>query len=1441
MTGDYLKQLQLAKQLEQKTKEAGKVRKETEDRTVEAQKAIASAKSLEASTVEAEKLLIESGQAAAQRDFKNALALATKSIEASNRAKKDKVSSIIDSAQSLLKLFQDKDIPGNVSASIKKAQSLLDEGVLDEAYTKAKALWDEVERFVNHKMGEYFGGAQTLLLVGEKVGVPVESERHMLSQARENMEAGKYEDSLQKIRECHDLLGGALRDLFGARADAVRELGEFSSELKKESTKANELMAKAEGLLKTGDFEGTFATLPLAEAEARASVSRTLLVNSDSLKNRAGTLKSYGVDEPELLEDIAHGRELARGEKVKEAMEAWRENQAWMQRLETEQFLQLIAKLRSRILLASKVKSDTSKVMAKLELARQSMGQGEFEKAAALVKESEGVLEQQLGGYREVEDELAKTKTLLLVAASLQAEVDRAKALLDQSRQSAMNRDFPGAVATLRRAQAEAHDTIQSGLGQDIIKAEMKVTTALKLGADITKESAALEEAVAKVRAMQYTGLRQEIGDCILEVEKKIAEQAASDVKEAETLFAGYAGPVPLSAYKPRLLQAQEALRTGHGERAYEVAKNLIEAIRREEKSALDKRLAEAKHLLSIAKDLGSGSSTLNEKLARAEDLRIEGKVPEALKLAEEVAEYSRSILKDELSRRAAQLIRQVAAARKNGVEVLQPERLAEEAGRSLKRGDLEGAHAQIKEGETTLEKQVLDHTQIYDRIADMGSLLKEAEAQGLETGAPAEMLASAKRLFETGHYEEARPAAARAFVETEKLVAPFVAPRRIGATKDLLAVAKRMGFESALAEKKIEQAQANLDKKQYTDTMAAIREAERTVNGLLRKGAEAEIQEIKANLAKVRETGTDVSAVQQILAKAESLLVERRVYDSLRALELAKNELDQAFLVSERTHDALEKAQSTLAEAQEFGLNVAQAAELLRQARNYYKMGRQGISHELAKKAGDQTAQSVADLVRDNLRKLEMNYRHQELDGPNLEAAMRMKGEIESRLGQRRFKEAFALTRTFEDELKKVQEQKRLATRSLEELTTAFGSAKKEGLVVPSVESLLTQAKAKLAEGAFYESFALAVKCGDELRSQNDQYGRRKAELKELELMLKDLEGEPVTDVLEMAERARNALSSLDFEMANLTIRRGKTAASEALANARVRYAGEFEDLWAAMEELGIDGSGMPTSVRAVAERKASSRPVELRTLRDATRHMSKMVLERVQTKQIEIEREVTKAKSTGADVSASEEFLNKSKEALRSNDARTAWLAMSNAQKHIGVAEEEQRDFVDLRTKVEAKIENARRNGLELTETIALYRLAEELKTKDHRLALGKIIEASDAADKAALDFLPDIQVDIDFLEDLKQGKACKARLRFANEGKAMARDVCVRMQGDLEVSAPICLPKLRGGEKVAVEIEVLPKAKGEVKGVLMLECKPVLSNDTVGFETEFDVRVD
>ena len=132
-------------------------------------------------------------------------------------------------------------------------------------------------------------------------------------------------------------------------------------------------------------------------------------------------------------------------------------------------------------------------------------------------------------------------------------------------------------------------------------------------------------------------------------------------------------------------------------------------------------------------------------------------------------------------------------------------------------------------------------------------------------------LLGVAKKLFESGRYEEAFPAAAKAFVEGEKLVAPYAAPKRVAAVQDLLQVAKRLGFDASAVEEGIHLAEGMLERKNWLQVMTTSREAERAIFNVLVRGAEREMEQARGLLLRAKESGSDVTGAQQILAKAES------------------------------------------------------------------------------------------------------------------------------------------------------------------------------------------------------------------------------------------------------------------------------------------------------------------------------------------------------------------------------------------------------------------------------------------------------------------------------------------------------------------------------------------------------------------------------------------
>ncbi len=1441
MTGDYLKQLQLTKQLEQRTKEAARNRKEAEEKMAESEKAIISAKSFDANTAEADRLLQESRQANQQKDYKEALGLAARSLEAVEKAKKAKVSSIIDSSLSLLHLFEAKDVPGEILASAEKAQGLLNEGAMETALAKARELWDAAERFTNAKEADRLSLAQSLILLAERNSIVLGEEKALLGQSRRYLDQGDHADAAAKLNECLAAVREVLQREFTARIGHYGELSENAAELGQSLAKADETVKRSRQAIEAREYESAFELLRTGDKEARASIAQALFQRFDGMKQRATTLKGYGADISQLSNEVAKGRELARSERLNEALQEWRALESSIADLETEQLLHLISGLRDRLLIAKKTGTDTTAIFDKFQEARQTLAAGDFSKASATVAAAERMLEKALEGYREVEAELARTKSLLLEATALQVDIQGTKRWLERSRKQTIQRDFKEAVKSLHEAQDLVHSALQSSLGGDIMRAEMRVTSGLKIGADVSGESAALEETIAKVKSHHYSGVKAAIEEVIAKVDAKIKEIAEKTIADAMQMFDGYKGPLDVTPYRSAVGQAGEALQAGNSSKAYELAAGTMKLVHKDELKALETRMEVTRHLLAIAKDVGCESIMLNDKLARADDLRRRGAASDSLALTTEVFHYVQSIVKDELTRRLTALSRAVSSARRNGVEVLQADRLSEESTRALGKDDLERSYALLKEAEVTLDRLTSSYTRLYDRILEVTSLLKEAEANQLNASKEVELLGVAKRLFESGRYDETFPAAAKAFVEAEKLVAPYVAPKRVAAVRDLLQVAKRLGFDAVGVEQSIQAAEAMLERKEWLPVMTTSREAERAIFNVLVRGAQDEMENARALFSRAREGGSDVSGAQQILAKADSLLEERRVYDALRAIELAKSELDQALLLSDRSEETITTAQAIVSDAQEFGVSTIAAQELLRQASNYAKLGRHGIAHELAKKAGDQAGQAAAELVQEQLRKQELTYHQLGLEGPDLESALRGRSEVDKRLEAKRFREASALVKNVELELAKVREQKELTERILKDLEAKVAEAMRKGLATDTIEQTMLRAKEKLGQGSFGEAFALTVSGADELKAKSGMFSRRTTELDDL---IKEAEGlddpKAIKRVRDIAEQARRNLDASDYELATLHTRRAKAALQEAVTRSSAELVRQLGALLSLAEEMKLDQKAIPAQARNAHAAKKEGSPVGLPQLRESVLGMQALLIRQMGEKRQAIEGRMREARGNGADVSASQDFIAKAGGAIKNAELRQAWLDLQGAETHVGVALDTQRNYVDLRTNVEARIDKARKNGIELKESISLYRAAEASKTTDHGAALAKMREALAAAERAVEDFMPDIQLDIDFVEKMAAWQWSKAVMRYSNKAKAMAREVNITILGDLEAKGLVALPKLRGGESGSMQIEVLPKKAGTLHVVLGLECRPVLSNDPVGFEFGFDVNV-
>ena len=76
-----------------------------------------------------------------------------------------------------------------------------------------------------------------------------------------------------------------------------------------------------------------------------------------------------------------------------------------------------------------------------------------------------------------------------------------------------------------------------------------------------------------------------------------------------------------------------------------------------------------------------------------------------------------------------------------------------------------------------------------------------------------------------------------------------------------------------------------------------------------------------------------------------------------------------------------------------------------------------------------------------------------------------------------------------------------------------------------------------------------------------------------------------------------------------------------------------------------------------------------------------------------------------------------------------------------------------------------------------------------------------------------MPDIGVDIDFLEGPKAGKWTKAVMRVSNQGTGPAKSVSVQLKGPIEIRGGRFLPLVAPGKTERFGVELCPRNAGKL----------------------------
>jgi len=1434
LPGDYVKQLQLAKQLEQKAREAARGRETAERKIEDASALLLKVKEMNGSSAETEKLLTLAHQSYSDKDYKEALSYAVKSAEASSRARKERLLDMLREARLILERVADLgQAEPETERALKKASDSIDSGDIDEAYGLCKDAWDVSERNANRVLSEAFGQAQSSLLFVERLELKVDKQKTMLRNCREALESGDVGKSVELIHSLSNALRQMTLDRFVQRAAKMETLLSLGKEFPLELQDAHAKMAKGRDLISHGKVEEAFGALDDAEDLFSRAFGMVAGQRISELKMRADNVSRWKkVDLGDLEGDA---RRLELDERFQEAVALLDSARHKVREAEKEVLLRYMAALQPRLKLAHLTRKDVTPALQKMDEARKALQGDDLNTAFKFAEEARAIVEERLQGYDQVETELQTTQSLRSRCSDLGLNCSEGSKLMAAAKRQAMMGDYSNAVETLRSSQRSYRLSLENYFATGIMRLEMRLASAMRLGADVTEESTALENLTAKVRKGDFElvhGSLITIGEA---VEERTSSAISEELGKAEIILSRYSNGPEVDRARASLAEARNRFERKEFQAAHDIASATLGELMAKRRESLDRSLGEGRAMLDMARKLGAESVTLRDRMQRAEELRSSGRMDEATMLVDEVISYGRSIVSSEIDQQLTDIMQGAANARREGVEVGAAEHMSEQASNALHHGELGQAFELTLKARDSLNDVVMTYQSLKERLEEGEVMMAEARRSNANVSDASEALVHSGMLLRSGRYKDAQDALDRAEGYLKHHAPEFLLSYSLKRMADMGKLRGKLGYgDSEERLKKL----GSLDPSHLEASLSSLGQLRQEWEGDIANSLHSELDRCQRDLEKAVASGLSVGPVQQILTRGRSALEERKMADAMRAVELIKSELDQTIHNDRRLTDLLAQLEESLDQLKEMKAEVRDVTVLLEQARALRRTGDVMAAADAAQRALDRSQNIARERVK-ALMSFAGGLTTERSAWEDLRTARKLADDIEEALKNYRYRHAHLLARSFREELERVLQDKTQADEELRKFESRLREEAKAGLSPPASQKALERAKALLAQGRFVQALSTVGAARDELRAVSEMYESRLADYNDMREALNSLEVlDPRKDhVEELLDQSWSSLKEMRFESASLYLRRARNGLNEFLTVRTNELLWEFNPLHDLIKRLKIQkrfSAEISEIERAVVD---SITPRDLNRLARNVDLVKAGMKDIFQEQREKVRRTVEKASRSGKEAGRSWEVWADAETQAKKGDLWEAFNSLETAINALGRKAGETPE--QLSRQLSETLERANQQRIELPGTQKAFADALQAQ-KDGKNPLELLRKAIEMSRKEVRSTYPDISAELELVGEAKEGCPMDVVVHLKNEAAHEAKNVRAFIFGDAEVKGMVEAEVLKPGQEVKGRITVIPNRVGIISLGISVKCKPLLTDEDVLYDSKFDLDV-
>lgn len=841
----------------------------------------------------------------------------------------------------------------------------------------------------------------------------------------------------------------------------------------------------------------------------------------------------------------------------------------------------------------------------------------------------------------------------------------------------------------------------------------------------------------------------------------------------------------------------------------------------------VETRLAAARKKIHYARERGGSTAKAQEALAGAEEALERGDVPEAETLGERahrMAEYARK------NAYAQSLIdgakKHIAKAADRGAEPQEAEGTLQRARKALK----SGVYADVQKW-TKATREAAERARrrkvAEDNIHRVEKLLEQEAKEGSDLTETKPHMEEAWRALQEDRFSAVTKALARCRREAEGAARIRKAKESLNLLRVELEEVRAMRGDTSSAEEARKEAKEALAKRDWRAFRGKFQKANRAATRA-RKEREREIvlTTVEQVVERAGEGGVSALGARELLVEVEKALAQGRASD-IESLVEAKFEAEAARQESEVLR-GIADLRSLLAEVKVAGLEISGAVGFLDQAQDALESQEVSRAEELlqrAREASTSLEEALQASARRSVEELETEASRMREAGTPVPEAEEFLARAKKGLEKGRASEGLDLARMGLEACREARPEAPAAEASPERRIT--------------LERRLSKLRALIKD---LDRAEISIEGSDE-DLEEAEHALTRGQLDEAKDALTSLEevADLLSDGLEVAAQDRLAQAGVNVQAAateGLTVDRGNqvlSSAQEALKEGRyvqvLEYCKVIEDIvtgarqkaivgdvttylgavradLAALKGQGITLPRMEAYYEAVRE-TASRGEIE------RARLMARGLGEALEDLKAAISQgdAAEEAEDVAARIEEARDVLVKAHEALKQGDPEAVRPLLTTAILRLGEGSQGLEAFIG-EVQQQLTVAEALGAGVDAArQALAEAEASGETPTE----ALASLEEARrlvrESVRSLGEEAQPDLVVEMPE-EGLVEGQWTHHRLYVENRGKAPARQVRLRLHGDVDVKGLEPIAEVTPGERQEVEMDLRPRAGGRLE---------------------------